>query len=286
MRSTPLTIGMASDERWISLRYPGRCRACGRELMKGDHALYVTATRAMTCEACAAAPERPSVEVLERGTAGASARREHERRRAMREQRARASWDRVGLGGFGAGLARLSQPQHERAWTRGAQGEERVAVRLRKLLDSQGVELLHDRRIPGSRANIDHLAIGPSGVTVIDAKNYAGKVRTEVRGGLLRPRTEHLLIGGRDRTRLVDSVKRQVERVREALDRAGEQADVLGVLCMADVGGLPLLGHPSVDGVAIDGPRYVAKIARRPGPHTEIDIARITSRLARAFPLA
>jgi hypothetical protein len=50
-----------------------------------------------------------------------------------------------------------------------------------KLLDSRGVELLHDRRICGSRANIDHLAIGPGGVTVIDAKNYRGKVRTERR---------------------------------------------------------------------------------------------------------
>jgi hypothetical protein len=55
---------------------------------------------------------------------------------------------------------------------------------------------------------------------------------------------------------------------------------------MADVHVLPLFGHPSVDGVAIDGPRYVAKIARRPGPHTETDITRITSTLARVFPLA
>jgi hypothetical protein len=133
--------------------------------------LYERAARTITSEGCAAAAERPSIEVLERGTAGASARRERERRQSMRGQRRRASWYRVGLGSVGFGLAKLSEPQHERAWARGAQGEERVAARLEKHLDGHGVELLHDRRIPGSRANIDHLTIGPGGVTVIDAKN-------------------------------------------------------------------------------------------------------------------
>ncbi len=37
--------------------------------------------------------------------------------------------------------------------------------------------MLHDRRIPGSRANIDHIAIATSGVWVIDAKRYKGKVQ-------------------------------------------------------------------------------------------------------------
>ena len=106
------------------------------------------------------------------GQAGASARREHQRRRARREQRARERWDVVGLGGVGAGLARLNAPQHERAWAVGAHGEERVAMRLEKHLADSGAVLLHDRRVPNSRANIDHLAIGPGGATVIDAKNY------------------------------------------------------------------------------------------------------------------
>jgi hypothetical protein len=161
-----------------------------------------------------------------------------------------------------------------------------VAARLAKLLDGHRVELLHDRRIPGNRANIDHLAIGPGGVTVIDAKNYTGKVRTESRGGLFRARTEHLVIGGRDQTRLVEGVKYEVELVRAALERAGERSDVRGALCMADVDGLPMLGHPCVDGIAIDGPRFVARIARRPGTHTDAVVARLASLLARAFPVA
>ena len=36
---------------------------------------------------------------------------------------------------------------------------------------------------PGSRANIDHVAITRSGVFVIDAKNYTGKVQKIDKGG-------------------------------------------------------------------------------------------------------
>ena len=146
--------------------------------------------------------------------------------------------------------------------------------------------LLHDRRIPASRANIDHIAIGPGGVTVIDAKHYRGKVRTEKRGGLLRPRTEHLLIGGREQTKLVVGVRRQVELVSGELERAGESMDVLGALCMLNVDGLPLFGPLAIDGFAIDGPKTIARIARRPGRFQPEDVHRVASAIAQVFPPA
>jgi len=60
-------------------------------------------------------------------------------------------------------------------WARGAAGEERVAAILAKHLHAS-VVVLHDRRIPGTRANIDHIAVAPSGVWVIDAERYKGKL--------------------------------------------------------------------------------------------------------------
>ena len=54
-------------------------------------------------------------------------------------------------------LALTSDPVHETVWARGAAGEQRVATILAKHLDS-GIVVLHDRRIPGTRANIDHVA--------------------------------------------------------------------------------------------------------------------------------
>jgi hypothetical protein len=38
------------------------------------------------------------------------------------------------------------------------------------------IHALHDRRVSGTRANIDHFVIGPAGVFVIDAKRYEGQI--------------------------------------------------------------------------------------------------------------
>jgi hypothetical protein len=105
------------------------------------------------------------------GIAGASARREHARRQANREKRVHDKHPRVG----GLILALGDAPPHETVWARGAGGEEHIAKFLAKYLND-GVIRLHDRRIPRSRANIDHIAVAPSGVWVIDAKRYKGKV--------------------------------------------------------------------------------------------------------------
>ena len=69
------------------------------------------------------------------------------------------------------------------AWRRGAAGEQRTA-RLLRPLERQGWVVLHDLAVPGSAANIDHLAIGPSGVFVIDSKQYRGRLQLNPSGRL------------------------------------------------------------------------------------------------------
>jgi hypothetical protein len=69
------------------------------------------------------------------------------------------------------------------AWRRGAAGEQRTA-RLLAGLERQGWVALHDLAIPGSRANIDHLVIGPGGVFVVDSKHYRGRLQLEPSGRL------------------------------------------------------------------------------------------------------
>ena len=93
--------------------------------------------------------------------------------------------------------------------------------------------LPHDRRIPSrGRANIDHIAIGPGGITAIDTNKEHPTPRIEKRGGLFSPRHEVLLINGRNHTQLVDGLKRQIEAVRTAIAElpAGE-FDARGALC-------------------------------------------------------
>jgi hypothetical protein len=44
--------------------------------------------------------------------------------------------------------------------------------------------VLHDLALPGSRANLDHLVIGPGGVFVIDSKQYLGRLQLDSFGRL------------------------------------------------------------------------------------------------------
>jgi hypothetical protein len=77
-----------------------------------------------------------------------------------------------------AGVAwrlRFRACQPTRAWRDGARGECATARRLRRL-ERHGYVVLHDLQVPGSHANLDHLAIGPAGVFIIDSKRYSGRL--------------------------------------------------------------------------------------------------------------
>ncbi|HUO69644.1 MAG TPA: nuclease-related domain-containing protein, partial [Solirubrobacteraceae bacterium] len=158
---------------------------------------------------------------------GGSAEREYARRREARRRRVRARYGPVGS--FFAALA--GEPRTVTAWRQGAEGEAASARALELRLHCSDVILLHDRRVPGrGRANIDHIAIGPSGVTVIDTKSSRGRVQlTSV--GIIN-RREMLLVNGRDRTSQLNALERQIARVADTLDRhdAGD-VGVVGALC-------------------------------------------------------
>ena len=65
---------------------------------------------------------------------------------------------------------------------KGNEGERVVGALLDELVP-EGWVVLHDRRKrPGSPANLDHVAVGPPGVVVIDAKNWTGRLRWDGRG--------------------------------------------------------------------------------------------------------
>jgi Nuclease-related domain len=69
------------------------------------------------------------------------------------------------------------------AWRRGAAGEQRTA-RLLGLLERHGWVVLHDLAVPSSRANLDHLVIGPGGVFVVDSKQYRSRLQLDPTGRL------------------------------------------------------------------------------------------------------
>lgn len=211
------------------------------------------------------------------GDPGASGRREYDRRRARREEKTRESHPRIG----NLLLKFQEAPQHERAWASGAAGEQELAHSLARRCP--GAIVLHDRRLPGTPANIDHLAVAPSGVHVVDAKRYKGKV--EVRKPFFGE--AKLVIQGRDQTKLIRGLDRQVEAVRAAIGAGAPAVDVHGCLCF--VGGQadkPLLRKLSIDGYPLLYPRQLAKLLNRPGGLGADEIRGLAEALAAALPPA
>jgi hypothetical protein len=269
-----------SPPKRLRLRRADRCQICRRDLGVGEEALWDRSARVVICLQCDSAAG-----AVDRGQPGSSAMREYERRHDAREQHARDK-----LGGLDVLLAKvIDEPESTTAWRQGAYGEIRTGQRLAKHLDGTGVRVLHDRCVPRhGQANIDHIAIGPGGVTVIDSKTHHGKLRVDWRGGLFAPRRDVLLIDGRDRTGLIDGLERQIGYVRSALGPIDpdEQIDVRGALCFPNVDGLPMFRHLAIRDILIDGPKPIAALARRQGTLSAGDIERIVNQLGRSLPAA
>ena len=215
-------------------------------------------------------------DALDLGTAGASAHREYERRRANREQRTREAHPRIG----GLLFRLKDDPQHEIVWSRGGLGEEASAATFAKHCVAS-VLVLHDRRIRGSRANIDHLAVCANGVWVIDSKRYTGKVR--IHDPWFGEKT--LKIDGRDKTKLITGLAKQVELVRAALVETAPGVPVSGALSFVG-DGLPLIGKLTFQGYPIRSPRQVAKLLNAEGELTPSMVRALAIELAKKFPSA
>jgi hypothetical protein len=223
-----------------------------------------------------------SQEETDLGAAGASARREYGRRRAKREAATRERHPHLGS----AFLRFQTPPQSERAWDTGAIGEQELARHLASRCPEAIV--LHDRRVPGTRANIDHLAVTASGVHVIDAKRYRGKieVRTPFFGEV------KLVIGGRDKSKLVAGLAKQREAVRAALDPEEPQMPVFACFCFlnpagqAGGSGLPLWRTLSIDGFPLYYPRRLSKRLKQDGALEQGRREEVAALLAARLPRA
>ena len=278
----------AATTKRMKLLYAGVCRSCGVSVPAGVVAVYDKVAKNVTCVACtgkvpvasvlaipavAVGPEPGPVEEpgVVVGVAGASARREYERRkvnddRHIAEWKGRVRAKHPVLGGLMLAVADMPKDSGTRAWEIGAHGEEVFAASLDRLA-GQGLYFLHDRRIPPTRANIDHIVIAPTGVYVIDAKNYTGRAQLRVSGGIFSPRIEKLMVGRRDCTKLVAGVHKQVDRVNELLTRdgIGQDVPVRGMLCFVE-GDWPLLGGSfTIGGLDVLWPKKARKIITASG---------------------
>jgi hypothetical protein len=220
----------------------------------------------------------PPSNELDRGKPGASLEREYERRKRNRETRVREAHPRVGRLILSIG----GTPQNESALHRGDVGEKAAAARLKQLTASTNTILLHNRRMPRGGGDIDHIAIAPSGVYVIDTKNRKGRV--EIRKPWFG--TPKLFINRRDRTSLIDGLERQIAAVRAVLEAAGRSdAGIQGALCFREAD-LPWLRTQKMSGHLLLYVKPLAKRLSAQGPLDAGEIERIARQLAAALPPA
>ncbi|HWD52917.1 MAG TPA: nuclease-related domain-containing protein [Acidimicrobiales bacterium] len=198
----------------------------------------------------------------------------HRRREAEIDRR----WGRA------SGLVKFlsDDPQSTRAWAQGGAGEAKLADYLLRSVGDRAV-LLNDLRVPRSRGNIDHVIAAPSGVWIVDAKNYKGKVEQRDLGGWLKT-DRRLYVNGRDRSKLVGGLVKQINAVLEATQ--GADVSVTAALCFVD-SDWGLFAKPfHQGGVLVTWPRKLAEAIGEPGPLTRDEVIRLAQTLAIALPPA
>jgi hypothetical protein len=229
------------------------------------------------CIACPGQAGTAQTTLLDLGTAGGSAQREYDRRSVKREERVKA---RFGRRFGGLVLAVVDEPQSTRAWAKGARGEQKLAEAIAGLPD---VVALHDRCVPGTRGNIDHLVIAPAGLFVIDAKHYDGRLRIRDKGGLFRT-DDRLYVGGRDCSALADNMAWQVTAVEALLASVEVTMPVTPVLCFIDVEWPLLFAPDSFRGVRLEDPKSLRKLITATSALGSAAIDKLARILASGFP--
>jgi Nuclease-related domain len=140
-----------------------------------------------------------------------------------------------------------------RAWRRGARGERRTARHLKKLVRA-GWTVLHDLAIPQSRANGDHLLIGPPGVFLVDSKAWRGTITVSVDGSAWH--------NGHPLDQTLTTVSWEAQQLATAIG-----APVLPLLCVHDVQ-IPW-GEVYVDNVPVLTPKKLLTLLRSLPAHMD-----------------
>jgi hypothetical protein len=142
------------------------------------------------------------------------------------------------------------------SWKAGAKGEVWTR-RLLRALEDEGYIVLDDLPIPDSQANLDHLVVGPTGVYLVDAKNYRGRVSCDDgvwRHGqqLLEPRLQ--------------ATRFEAARARELLADVLQSAevDLEALWCIHGTDVLPAARVPIGDVLLVAASQLVDELTTRP----------------------
>ncbi len=287
----------------MSIRRPGICASCDASLQIAAKAWWDTIEKHMTCTTCRPANTANAVRIpegaiasgcaeataqplpppvpIDHGIGGISARREYERRAAKHNERIEEKW---GTGRVGK-IAKFftQEPQSIAAWAKGADGEGKIAKCLDRDLDDVAT-MLHDRKVPRTRGNIDHLVIAPTGVWIIDAKNYSGKVECRDIGNW-RSDEQRLYVGGRNQTTLLSGMGWQADAVQESIDAIGLGAvPTHRYVCFTEAEWGFFAKPFRIDGVWVGWPKALVEAVQAPPILDDAAVTTLSHHLSAWFP--
>jgi len=146
-----------------------------------------------------------------------------------------------------------------------------------------GAGLINDRKVPGIGENIDNLVVAATGIWVIDAKNYRGRVEQRDVGGWFKT-DKRLYVGGRDRTKIAQGLGWQIDAVQRALGRT--DVPMHSALCFIEAD-WKLFPKPfQQNGAWVTWANKLVEMIATPGPLTPDDVTQISDRLVSALPPA
>lgn len=143
-----------------------------------------------------------------------------------------------GAAGVALGVWHWRKPSQWRSWLQGARAEYRTGRQLNRL-KREGWGVLHDRRIPRSRANLDHVLVHPSGefLVYVDTKAWHAKK------AIVRVNRGSLMYGPWSQSSKAETVAWEASRLQE-------------------VTGLPTYAVITVDGGKVNGGNLIFRGVR------------------------
>lgn len=177
----------------------------------------------------------------------------------------------------------FGDPVPSTAWTLDEPGDQILAQVLADI-DGSTVRLLHDHASADETGRLPHLAVASSGVFVIET--HQGATR---RGGLrsvgatVSVRAGRLLVRGRDRTDLIESLQSRLAPVGAALGFLTD-IPVRPILCLVDAGWPDTSQRCRVDGVEVVSPDALAGLLTEPGRLDELWIGFVQQQLDELLP--
>lgn len=162
-------------------------------------------------------------------------------------------------------------------WRRGAAAERRTGRRLARL-DPACFHVLHDRALPGgSRANLDHLVVGVTGVYAVVSRRWPPFTR-------LRAVDHRLWAGPRPMTRLLVLARGAARTVAGRLSAdLGRPVEVSAIVAVH--GARLTLAGLVFDGVTVQRAKRAHRlIQRQPSVLTTAEVAAIAAAAERILP--